>query len=267
MSVFQLKSRFEPRGDQGEAIEQLVRGYRKGLDAQVLLGITGSGKTYTMANVIRELGLPTLIMSHNKTLAAQLYGEFRQFFPDNAVEYFISYYDYYQPEAYIPTTDTYVEKETSVNAEIERLRLRATSSLFEREDVIIVSSVSSIYGLGSPDDYKRLCLYIEPGMVIDRDVMLRKLVDILYERTNMDLQYGQFRARGDTVEIWPSYDDAQIRIEMWGDEIESINRVHPVSGEILRPIKGAAIYPNSHYVSAEERTKRALTTIREELAS
>ncbi len=265
MADFNLVSKFSPRGDQGEAIEQIVNGYKAGAEAQVLLGITGSGKTFTMANVIQRLGKPTLVMSHNKTLAAQLYGELRQFFPDNAVEFFISYYDYYQPEAYIASSDTYVEKETSVNAEIDRLRLRATSSLFERDDVIIVASVSSIYGLGSPEDYKHLCVYLEPGMTIERDSLLRRLVDIQYNRTNLDLQYGSFRARGDTVEIYPSYDDAVIRVEFWGDEIEQLSRVHPVTGEKQMDIKGAAIYPNSHYVSAAERTKKAVVTIKEEL--
>ncbi len=265
MANFELVSNFEPRGDQGDAIDMLVRGFKKGQDAQVLLGITGSGKTYTVANVIKELGLPTLIMSHNKTLAAQLYGEFRQFFPNNAVEFFISYYDYYQPEAYIATTDTYVEKETSINEQIDRLRLRATSSLFERDDVVIVASVSSIYGLGSPQDYKDLYIYLEPGLTMERDVLLRRLVDIQYERTNMDLTYGSFRVRGDTVEILPSYEEDVIRIELWGDTIEQISRIHRITNETVSKPKGIALYPNSHYVASHERVQRAMGTIRVEL--
>lgn len=262
---FELVSNYQPRGDQGTAIEQLVRGYRNGMDAQTLLGITGSGKTFTVANVIKELGLPTLIMSHNKTLAAQLYGEFRGFFPNNAVEYFISYYDYYQPEAYIPTTDTFVEKDTSVNEEIDRLRLRATSSLFERDDVIIVASVSSIYGLGDPSVYKELGLFLEPGMTIDRDMILRRLVEIQYERTNVDLEYGKFRVRGDVVEIYPKYENVPIRIEMFGDEIERIVEFHPVTMEPMATLKAAAIYPNTVYASSEERIKMARKTIKQEL--
>ncbi len=265
MPPFQLVSSYQPQGDQGQAIDALVRGFEKGLDAQVLLGITGSGKTYTVANVIQRLGIPALIMSHNKTLAAQLYGEFKQFFPQNAVEFFISYYDYYQPEAYIAASDTYVEKETSVNAQIDRLRLRATSSLFERDDVVVVASVSSIYGLGTPEDYKKLGLFLEPGMQIERDDILRRLVDILYERTNMDLDYGSFRARGDTVEILPSYEEDVIRVELWGDEVEKISRVHRITGEVKAELKGVVIYPDSHYVATSERTERAMKTIREEM--
>ncbi|MCB2213724.1 excinuclease ABC subunit UvrB [bacterium] len=262
---FELKSSYEPRGDQGEAIESLVNSFKSGSDAQVLLGITGSGKTFTVANVIQQLGKPTLIMSHNKTLAAQLYGEFRQFFPNNAVEFFVSYYDYYMPESYIPTTDTYVEKETDVNAEIDRLRLRATSSLFERDDVIVVASVSSIYGLGNPADFKQLCLYLEPGMKISRDKVLSRLVEIQYNRTNADLDYGTFRARGDTVEVMPKYDDEVVRIEMWGDEIERITKLHKVTFETRSELKGVALYPNTQYVSTVTRLERAMKTIREEL--
>ncbi len=262
---FELISSYEPRGDQGEAIESLVKSFKSGSDAQVLLGITGSGKTFTVANVIQQLGKPTLIMSHNKTLAAQLYGEFRQFFPNNAVEFFVSYYDYYMPESYIPTTDTYVEKETDVNAEIDRLRLRATSSLFERDDVIVVASVSSIYGLGNPADFKQLCLYLEPGMQISRDKVLSRLVEIQYNRTNADLDYGTFRARGDTVEVMPKYDDEVVRIEMWGDEIERITKLHKVTFETRSELKGVALYPNTQYVSTVTRLERAMKTIREEL--
>jgi len=266
MAQFQLVSKYQPQGDQQQAIDQLVRGFRNGMNAQVLLGITGSGKTYTVANVIQQLGLPTLVMSHNKTLAAQLFGEFRQFFPHNAVEFFISYYDYYQPEAYIPTTDTYVEKETSVNDEIDRLRLRATSSLFERDDVIVVASVSSIYGLGSPEDYKDLYVYLEPGKIFPRDNIIRRLVDIQYERTNADLQRGKFRVRGDTLEIQPAYDDDILRIELWGEEIERISRLHPITLDVKAELKGAAIYPASHFVATPERLKRAVRTIEAELA-
>ncbi|MCB2200544.1 excinuclease ABC subunit UvrB [bacterium] len=265
MAKFELVSNFEPRGDQGQAIEQLVRGFRSGADAQVLLGITGSGKTYTVAQVIKELGLPTLVMSHNKTLAAQLYGEFRHFFPNNAVEYFISYYDYYQPEAYMPTTDTYVGKETSVNATIDRMRLRATSSLFERDDVVVVASVSSIYGLGSPEDFKALSMFLQPGQAITRDEILMRLVEIQYERTNADLDYGKFRVRGDTVEILPRYSEEVVRIEMWGDEIEKIVKVHPVTFEVIAELKAVAVYPNTVYVSSTDRTERAMVTIREEM--
>ncbi len=262
---FELTSTYQPRGDQGDAIDALVRAYQAGSDSQCLLGITGSGKTFTVANVIQQLGKPALIMSHNKTLAAQLYGEFRQFFPNNAVEFFVSYYDYYMPESYIPTTDTYVEKETDVNAEIDRLRLRATSSLFEREDVIVVASVSSIYGLGNPEDYKRMCLYLEPGMTISRDEILSRLVEIQYNRTNADLDYGNFRARGDTVEIMPKYEDEVIRIEMWGDEIERISKLHQVTFELRSELKGVAIYPNSQYVATVPRIEQAMKTIRVEL--
>ena len=262
---FELVSKYQPRGDQGEAIDQLVRGYREGRNAQVLLGITGSGKTFTVANVIKELGLPTLVMSHNKTLAAQLYGEFRGFFPNNAVEYFISYYDYYQPEAYIPSTDTFVEKDTSVNDEIDRMRNRATSSLFQRDDVVIVASVSSIYGLGNPEDYKQLGIFLEPGMSIPRDALLRRLVEIQYERTNADLDYGKFRVRGDVIEVFPKYEDAPTRIEMFGDEIERLTKVHPVTMEKLLDLKGTPIFPNTVYVSSDERMRTAMGTIREEL--
>ncbi|MBS1262514.1 MAG: UvrABC system protein B [Calditrichaeota bacterium] len=262
---FELKSLYQPRGDQQQAIDALVSAYRSGADAQVLLGITGSGKTFTVANAIQQLRLPTLVMSHNKTLAAQLYGEFRQFFPNNAVEYFISYYDYYQPEAYIPTTDTYVEKETDINREIDRLRLRATSSLFERDDVIVVASVSSIYGLGNPEDYKTLCLYLEPGMQIRRETILSRLVEIQYERTNADLDYGKFRVRGDTVEVLAKYDDEVVRIELWGDEIDRIVKVHPTTFELRAELKGVALYPNTQYVSTVTRLERAMQLIREEL--
>lgn len=263
---FELISKFSPRGDQETAIDQLVRGYHAGQDAQVLLGITGSGKTFTVANVIKELGLPTLIMSHNKTLAAQLYGEFRQFFPNNAVEYFISYYDYYQPEAYMPTTDTYVEKETSINNEIDRLRLRATTSLFERDDVIVVASVSAIYGLGNPSDFKELCLYLEPGMSISRETIIDSLIENQYDRTNADLLHGKFRARGDVLEIYPKYDDSIVRVEMWGDEIDRISKLHPVTFDTQAVLKGVALYPNTHYVSGSDRLKMAMGTVRTELS-
>ncbi len=262
---FELISSYQPRGDQGAAIASLVDSFESGSVAQCLLGITGSGKTFTIANVIQQLNKPTLIMSHNKTLAAQLYGEFRQFFPNNAVEFFVSYYDYYMPESYLPTTDTYVEKETDVNAEIDRLRLRATSSLFERDDVIVVASVSSIYGLGNPDDYKALCLYLEPGMKISRDEIFSRLVEIQYNRTNMDLDYGSFRARGDTVEVLPKYGDEVVRIEMWGDEIERVSKLHKVTFELISELKGVALYPNTNYVASVPRIETAMKTIRTEL--
>ena len=226
MAEFELVSPFQPQGDQGQAIEQLVTGLQDGRRFQTLLGVTGSGKTYTMANVIARWGRPTLIMSHNKTLAAQLYGEFRAFFPNNAVEFFISYYDYYQPEAYLPATDTYIEKETDINDEIDRLRLRATTALLSREDVIIVASVSSIYGLGAPGDYEDLLLILKEGDTVDRKQMLRKLVDIHYTRNDLSLPRGTFRAKGDVIEIHPAYEETAYRVELFGDEIEGLAEKH-----------------------------------------
>ncbi len=230
---FRLQAPFEPAGDQPQAIKELVDGLRSGRREQVLMGVTGSGKTYTMANVIQELQRPALVLSHNKTLAAQLYSEFKEFFPHNAVSYFISYYDYYQPEAYIPQRDIYIEKDASINQEIDRLRLATTSSLVSRRDVIVVASVSCIYGLGSPADYKAMMVGLSVGDVLDRDAVLAKLVDIQYERNDTDPARGKFRVRGDSVEIWPSYEEFAYRIEFWGDEVERLSIINPTSSEVV----------------------------------
>ncbi|MCS7166227.1 MAG: excinuclease ABC subunit UvrB [Gemmatales bacterium] len=262
---FQLVSEFQPAGDQPKAIAQLVEGFRQGKRFQTLLGVTGSGKTFTMAHVIAALNKPTLVMSHNKTLAAQLYSEFKEFFPHNAVHYFISYYDYYQPEAYIPQRDIYIEKDASINEEIDRLRLAATSALMSREDVIIVASVSCIYGLGSPADYKQMMIYLRLGDLLDRDEFLLKLVDIQYERNDTTLSRGKFRVRGDIIEIWPAYEEYALRIEMFGDEIEYISAIHPVSGETLKPLQEVYIYPAKHFVTPEERIRQAVEGIAQEL--
>jgi excinuclease ABC subunit B len=262
---FRLVSEFEPRGDQPEAIARLVRGLGERRGHQVLLGVTGSGKTFTMAKVIEEVGRPTLILSHNKTLAAQLYQEFRRFFPDNAVEYFVSYYDYYQPEAYIPQSDTYIEKEATINDEIDRLRHSATRSLFERRDVVIVASVSCIYGLGSPEAYHGMMVMLEPGMTLDRDALLRKLVEIQYERTPFDIERGKFRVRGDVIEIFPSYEEFAVRVELFGDDIETVSAIDPVRGTVMRRLDRLPIYPNSHYVTPRERLLRAIDAIKAEL--
>jgi len=235
-NLFRLVSEFEPKGDQPEAIRRLVEGLNSGKKHQVLLGVTGSGKTFTMAKAIEAVGRTALVLSHNKTLAAQLFQEFRRFFPDNAVEYFVSYYDYYQPEAYIPQSDTYIEKESTINDEIDRLRHSATRSLFERRDVIIVASVSCIYGLGSPEAYHGMMLLLEPGKTIDRDAMLRKLVEIQYERTPFDIERGKFRVRGDVVEIFPSYEEFAVRVELFGDDIESVSAIDPVRGAVMRKL-------------------------------
>ena len=228
---FEISSSFDPAGDQPAAIDELTRGIDAGKRAQVLMGVTGSGKTFTMANVIERIQKPTLVISHNKTLAAQLYSEFRQFFPKNAVHYFVSYYDYYQPEAYIPARDIYIEKDASINEEIDRLRLASTSSLVSREDVIIIASVSCIYGLGSPDDYRKMMVSLKKGGTIDRDEMLSKFVDILYERNDFGFERGKFRVRGDCVEIWPAYEEFALRVEFWGDEIDQLSVVNPVSAK------------------------------------
>lgn len=265
MSVFQLKSDFQPSGDQPSAIEGLVKGVKSGKDEQVLLGVTGSGKTFTMANVIAELGRPALILSHNKTLAAQLYSEFKEFFPDNAVTYFVSYYDYYQPEAYIPQRDIYIEKDASINDEIDRLRLLATSALVSRRDVIVVASVSCIYGLGSPKDYLEMMIPLRVGVEIDRDEMLRKLIDIQYDRNNVELARAKFRVRGDVVECWPAYEEFAYRIEFWGDEIENLAVINPLTGEVLRTIQEAYIYPAKHFVLPQERIESAIKEIQDEL--
>ncbi len=264
---FRLVSGFEAKGDQPRAIEELVAGLNRGDPYQVHLGVTGSGKTFTIAKVVETVNRPSLVMAHNKTLAAQLYQEFKGFFPDNAVEYFVSYYDYYQPEAYVPTTDTYIEKEATINDEIDRMRLSATRSLFERRDVLIVASVSCIYGLGSPEAYYGMLLIVEEGETVDRSKILRKLVEIQYERNDYDLKRGTFRVRGDVVEIIPAYEDAGVRIELYGDEVESISQIDPLTGKVLGPLKRVVIYPKTHYVTPRERTLRAIETIREELDS
>jgi len=263
--LFRLTTPFAPQGDQPQAIEQLARGLRDERRHQVLLGVTGSGKTFTMAKVIEAVERPTLVLSHNKTLAAQLYQEFRRFFPDNAVEYFVSYYDYYQPEAYVARSDTYIEKEATINDEIDRLRHSATRSLFERRDVVIVASVSCIYGLGSPEAYHGMMLLLEPGMSIDRDVMLRKLVEIQYERTPFDLERGKFRVRGDVVEIFPSYEEFAIRVELFGDAIESVAAIDPIRGAVLRKLTRIPVYPNSHYVTPRDQLLAAIDSIKVEL--
>lgn len=263
---FHLHQPFKPAGDQPAAIESLIKGFRSGRDAQVLLGATGTGKTFTMANVIAELGRPALILSHNKTLAAQLYSEFREFFPENAVHYFVSYYDYYQPEAYIPQRDVYIEKDASINEEIDRLRLATTSSLVSRRDVVIVASVSSIYGLGSPKDYKDLIVAIHKGDKIRRDKLLMKFVDVQYDRNDISFERGKFRVRGDSIELWPTYEEFAYRIEMWGDDIEQISIIKPVSGETIRTLDHVYIYPARHFVMPEDRVQAALRSIREELA-
>ncbi|OLR55722.1 excinuclease ABC subunit B [Hornefia porci] len=262
---FRIHSDYRPTGDQPRAIEKLVEGFRSGKRCQTLLGVTGSGKTFTMANVIEQMQRPTLIISHNKTLAAQLHGEFREFFPENAVEYFVSYYDYYQPEAYVPSTDTYIEKDSEINDEIEKLRHSATAALFERRDVIIVASVSCIYGLGSPFDYENQMISLRPGMEKSRDEILRKLVDIQYTRNDMVLERGSFRARGDILDVFPAGANNAVRIELFGDEIETIKELNPVTGEIVGLRNHVAIYPATHYVTSPENMERAMGTIEEEL--
>jgi excinuclease ABC subunit B len=262
---FKLESPFQPAGDQPQAIEALVRGIKAKKRAQCLLGVTGSGKTFTMANVIAHFDKPTLVISHNKTLAAQLYGEFKEFFPRNAVHYFVSYYDYYQPEAYIPQRDIYIEKDASINEEIDRLRLAATSSLVSRRDVIIVASVSCIYGLGSPADYQSMMVPLRVGETIDRDKMLLQLVNIQYDRNDVSFERGKFRVRGDCVEIWPSYEEYAFRLELWGDDVEKLSIINPISGETLGTEEQLFIYPAKHFVMPEERIARAIDTIRQEL--
>ena len=265
--TFKLVSRFEVRGDQVHAVPELVEGLRRGDPAQVLLGVTGSGKTFTMAQVIAQVNRPTLVMAHNKTLAAQLYQEFRHFFPENAVEYFVSYYDYYQPEAYVPSTDSYIEKEATINDEIDRMRLSATRSLFERRDVIIVASVSCIYGLGSPEAYYGLLLPLELGQRIDRDQILRKLVEIQYERNDTEFGRGTFRVRGDIIEVVPSYEEHALRIGLFGDEVDELAWFDPLTGRLLRRLDKVAVYPKSHFVTSRDRTKVAVESIKQELES
>ena len=263
---FRLVAGFEPKGDQPEAIRQLLESIASGRRHQVLMGVTGSGKTFTMAHLIAALNRPTLVLSHNKTLAAQLYQEFKRFFPDNAVEYFVSYYDYYQPEAYVPQTDTFIEKEATINEEIERLRHSATRSLLERKDVVIVASVSCIYGLGSPEAYHGMMVFLEEGATVDRDVMLRKLVEIQYQRNPFDLERGGFRVRGDVVEIFPAYEEFAVRVEFFGDQVEALQALDPVRGVPLRRLGRIPIYPNSHYVTPRDRLVKAIETIKAELA-
>jgi excinuclease ABC subunit B len=263
--MFQLQSPFEPSGDQPQAIETLVRQLRAGKKHQVLMGVTGSGKTFTMANVIQQLQKPTLVISHNKTLAAQLYAEFRDFFPLNAVHYFVSYYDYYQPEAYIPQRDIYIEKDASINEDIDRLRLATTSSLVSRKDVIIVASVSSIYGLGSPDDYRSMMVAVKRGEVTDRDQMLARLVDIQYQRNDIAFERSKFRVRGDSVEVWPGYEEFAYRIEFWGDDVEKISIINPLTGETIAVQDQIFIYPAKHFVTSEARIAEAVRRIRAEL--
>ncbi|MBU1291641.1 excinuclease ABC subunit UvrB [bacterium] len=262
---FNLVSDYPPQGDQPHAIKKLVEGIRNGYKYQTLLGVTGSGKTFTMANVIQKVQLPTLVISHNKTLAAQLCSEFRRFFPDNAVEYFVSYYDYYQPEAYIPRTDTYIEKDSSINEEIDRLRLSATSSLLERRDVIIVASVSCIYGLGSPTDYQELVLKISKNEIFKRDNILERLINIHYERNDIDFHRGCFRVRGDVIEIFPSYLEYAFRIELWGDKIEAIFEIDPLTGKVIKRKDKLIVYPAKHFVTTKDKLEKAILSIEEEL--
>ncbi len=265
MAVFKLHSEFKQSGDQPEAIEKLVSGFKEGNQCETLLGTTGSGKTFTMANIIKELGKPTLVISHNKTLAAQLYSEFKEFFPENAVEYFVSYYDYYQPEAYVPSSDTYIAKDSAINDEIDKLRHSATAALSEREDVIIVASVSCIYGLGSPIDYKEMVVSLRPGMQKDRDEVIRKLIDIQYTRNDMDFHRGTFRVRGDVVEIFPAYLSKEAyRVEFFGDEVDRITQMDVVTGEAVAQLEHIAIFPASHYVVSEDRMKLATENILKE---
>ena len=267
MDHFELVSEYAPTGDQPQAIAKLVEGFKEGNQCETLLGVTGSGKTFTMANVIQALNKPTLILAHNKTLAAQLYGEFKEFFPENAVEYFVSYYDYYQPEAYVPSSDTYIAKDSSINDEIDKLRLSATAALSERKDVIIVSSVSCIYGIGSPKDYQNMIISLRPGMEKDRDEVLRELIDIQYDRNDMDFHRGTFRVRGDVVEIFPAdATDTAVRVEFFGDEIDRITEIDTLTGEVKCELNHAAIFPASHYVVPMEQILRAANAIEEELA-
>ncbi len=264
---FKLVSSYQPQGDQPQAIQKLSAGVRAGRKHQVLMGVTGSGKTFTMANVIQEVQKPTLVIAPNKTLAAQLYGEFKELFPENAVEYFVSYYDYYQPEAYIPTTDTYIEKDSSINDEIDRMRHAATASLFSRRDIIVVASVSCIYGLGSPQEYNNMLVVVRDRAQVSRDELLARLVEIQYERSDYDFHRGTFRVRGDIVEIFPAYEDTRaIRLEFFGDTVEAISEVDPIRGMVLRPLGHVHIYPNSHYVTTRDNLQRAIAAIKQELA-
>lgn len=270
MNSFKLVSDYTPQGDQPKAISRLTDGISNGVKHQTLLGVTGSGKTFTVANVIENVQKPTLVIAHNKTLAAQLYSEFREFFPDNAVEYFVSYYDYYQPEAYIPTTDTYIEKESSINEEIDKLRLRATKSLLERRDVIVVSSVSCIYNLGSPEEWKNMTVMLQPGYEIDKSSLFANLVNIQYERNDIEPVQGTFRSRGDTIEIYPAQENYGIRIELFGDEVDRITYFHPITGKVTKTVNDGecvVIYPAKHFVMPEERIEKAISSIEDELES
>ena len=266
MDHFKLVSEYQPTGDQPQAIAELVKGFREGNQFETLLGVTGSGKTFTMANVIAALNKPTLVIAHNKTLAGQLYGEFKEFFPENAVEYFVSYYDYYQPEAYVPSSDTYIAKDSSINDEIDKLRLSATASLSERKDVVVVASVSCIYGLGSPDDYQDMMVSLRPGMSKDRDQVIKELIDIRYDRNDMDLDRSCFRVRGDVLEIYPAQGgDYLIRVEFFGDEIDRITEVEPLSGKVHASLQHITIFPASHYVVPQEKINKACEALEEEL--
>ncbi|MBP3310813.1 MAG: DEAD/DEAH box helicase family protein, partial [Butyricicoccus sp.] len=266
MPAFQVVSPYQMAGDQPEAVEKLSQGFLNGVDEQVLLGVTGSGKTFTMANIIERVQKPTLVLAHNKTLAAQLCTELREFFPNNAVEYFVSYYDYYQPEAYIASTDTYIEKDSAINDEIDRLRHSATAMLSEREDVIIVASVSCIYSLGDPIDYKDMVISLRPGMEKSRDDLIRKLIDIQYERNDIAFERNRFRVRGDTVEIWPVYSDSDcVRIEFFGDEIDRISRIDPLNGKAIAELGHIAIFPASHYVTSKDKLDAAIKELEREL--
>ncbi|MFA5975584.1 MAG: excinuclease ABC subunit UvrB [Elusimicrobiota bacterium] len=266
MAEFKLASPFQPSGDQPAAIQELVEGLRARTRHQVLLGVTGSGKTFTAANVIAQIQKPTLVLSPNKILAAQLYAEFKQFFPENAVEYFVSYYDYYQPEAYVPSSDTFIEKDSAVNEHIDRLRLKATSSLLERPDVIVVASVSCIYGLGSPENYKSMCVSLEKGQRVSREALLQSLVDIHYERHSLEFARGKFRVKGDTIEIFPAYLETAVRVDLWGDEIEKLSEIHPLTGKIIRPKARTYIYPARHFVTTRPELEAAVKDIEAELA-
>lgn len=266
MDHFELVSEYKPAGDQPEAIQKLAQGVKLGFEEQTLLGVTGSGKTFTMANIIQEVQKPTLVLAHNKTLAAQLCSELREFFPNNAVEFFVSYYDYYQPEAYIASTDTYIEKDSAINEEIERLRHSATSALAERNDVIIVASVSCIYSLGDPIDYKKMVISLRPGMEVSYESLMKRLTEIQYERNDIAFERNRFRVRGDTIEIWPVYTDSfAYRVEFFGDEIERISEINPLTGERMREVQHAAIYPASHYVTPKDKMESAIQEIREEM--
>ena len=264
--MFKIHSEYKPTGDQPQAIDYLVNGINEGKKFQTLLGVTGSGKTFTMANIIERTQKPTLVLAHNKTLAGQLYSEFKEFFPENRVEYFVSYYDYYQPEAYIASSDTYIEKDASINDEIDKLRHSATASLFETRDVIVVASVSCIYGLGDPIDYENMIVSLRPEMEIDRTKVMKKLVNMQYTRNEMDFKRGTFRAKGDILEIFPSnQEETAIRVEFWGDEIEKISEINPLTGKSTATREHVMIYPNSHYVTSRDKLDRALTTIEEEM--